>query len=82
VLLRGERLPPLSCGTRWWGRSILAPLGFRPEPDLDEDILGETLGLNDGDVVLLTEAGAERIPRAAFGPVSRAGVRLASRERH
>jgi hypothetical protein len=82
VLLRGERLPPFSGGSRWWGHRILVPLGFRPEPDLAEGILLDALGLNDGDVVLLTEAGAERIPQAAFGPVSRAGIRLAARERH
>jgi hypothetical protein len=82
VLLRGERLPPFAGGTRWWGRSVLVPLGFRPEPDLTEGILRDALGLNDGDVALLTEAGAERVPQAAFGPVSRAGIRLAARERH
>jgi hypothetical protein len=82
VLLRGERLPPFSGGVRWWGHSILVPLGFRPEPDLAEGILLDAFGLNDENVVLLTEAGVERIPRAAFGPVSRAGIRLAARERH
>jgi hypothetical protein len=82
VLLLGERLPPVSGAARWWGRSILVPLGFRPEPHLAEGILRDALTLDDGDVALLTDAGAERIPHAAFGPVSRAGIRLAARERH
>ncbi len=76
VLLLGERLPPLAAGERFWGRSLLLPLGFRAEPDLGEDALREALGLG-GDVGLLTAEGLEVVARSAFGPVTRAGVRLA-----
>jgi hypothetical protein len=76
VLLLGERLPPLAAGERFWGRSLLVPLGFRPDPDLDEDALREALGLG-GDVGILTAEGLEVVPRGAFGALTRAGLRLA-----
>jgi hypothetical protein len=79
VLLLGERLPPLAAGERFWGRLLLLPLGFRADPDLGEDALREALGLG-GDVGLLTAEGLEVVPRGAFGPVTRAGVRLAVRQ--
>jgi hypothetical protein len=76
VLVLGERLPPLAAGERYWGRSLLVPLGFRADPDLTEDALREALGLG-GDVGILTAEGLEVVPRSAFGPLTRAGVRLA-----
>jgi hypothetical protein len=78
VLLLGERLPPLAGGERCWGRSLLVPLGYRPEPDLGEDSLREALGLGGNiEVGLWTEEGLEVVPRSALGPMTRAGVRLA-----
>jgi hypothetical protein len=77
VLVLGKRLPPLSAGERWWGDGVLVPLGFRPEPNLPEGVLRQALGLEDGDAALLGVDGAERVPAEAFGPMSRAGVRLA-----
>jgi hypothetical protein len=79
VLVRGERLPPMPGGERWWGGDVLVPLGFRPEPELAGDVLRHVLGLADGEVALLDGQGAEVVPAGAFGPVSRAGIRLASR---
>jgi MoxR-vWA-beta-propeller ternary system domain bpX2 len=81
ALVRGERLPTLAASPRWWGRDVLVPLGFRPEPDLAEEILRQVMGLGEGDVALLTNEGADVVPAAAFGPVSRAGIRLAVREK-
>jgi hypothetical protein len=79
VLVRGERLPPMPGGERWWGGDVLVPLGFRPEPELAGDVLRQVLGLADGEVALLDGEGAEVVPGGAFGPVSRAGIRLAAR---
>jgi hypothetical protein len=75
VLVVGERLPPI-VGERFWGRTVLVPLGFRPEPDLGEEVLREALAAGD-DIIVLTEDGAERIAGGAFGRVTRAGARLA-----
>ncbi len=78
VLVRGGRLPAVA-GERWWGRSVLVPLGYRPEPGLPEGVLASALGLADGDAALLRAEGAEVVSAATFGPVSRAAVRLAAR---
>jgi hypothetical protein len=80
VLLLGARLPPLADGVRYWGATVLVPLGFRPQPALPEGALREALGLGPGEWALLHEDGAEVMPRAAFRPVTRAGVRRALRE--
>jgi hypothetical protein len=79
VLLVGRPLPPLPAGLRLWGEHLLVPLGFRPEPALPEATLIEALGVADDDLVVLGAEGAEVVPRAAFAPLTRAGVRLALR---
>jgi hypothetical protein len=78
VLLRGGRLPAVA-GERWWGRSVLVRLGFRPEPELPEAVLASALGLTEGSAALLRAGGVEVVPASAFGPTSRAAVRLAAR---
>ena len=40
-MLRGERLPAIAGGARFWGDLVLAPLGFRPKPDLPEPADGQ-----------------------------------------
>jgi hypothetical protein len=77
VLLRGERLPPLSAAKRYWGRTILTPLGFRPEPEVSEG----ALRLRDEEIALLGEDGFEAIDARLFQPLTRAGARLAAGER-
>src|SRR5690242_7899362 len=39
ALVRGRPLPPLAGCRRYWGRTVLAPLGLRPEPGLPEPAL-------------------------------------------
>jgi hypothetical protein len=78
VVLRGE-LPPLP-GARFWGGRVLLPLGQRIEPDLAEGVLASALGLQAGEVALWTAEGVEVLAAEAFGPVSRAGMRLAGEE--
>ncbi len=80
VLLRGPALPGTLDGERFWGDSVLIPLGRRPEPDLPESVLAAALELCDGAVAMVAADGVEVVPGAAFGPVSRAGVRLLKRE--
>ncbi len=81
ALVRGERLPELPDGERFWGGVVLTPLGFRPEPALAERELGRAIGLADGDLALLTAAGAELIDVGLFRRLTRAGLHLALRER-
>lgn len=80
VLLRGERLPALLSAERYWGRSILTPLGFRPEPEASEGVLREALRLQNEEIALLGENGFEVIDAQRLHPLTRAGVRLALRE--
>jgi hypothetical protein len=77
VLLVGRPLPPLPEAERFWGAGVLVPLGFRPEPDLPEATLRHALGAGEETSLVLTAEGAEVVPLAAFGRLSRAGVRLA-----
>jgi hypothetical protein len=55
----------------------MLPLGFRADPDLSESALRRLVGAGPDELVVLDAAGYERIPRAAFRPLGRAGIRLA-----
>jgi hypothetical protein len=77
VLLRGRRLPPIVGGERFWGERVLAPLGFRAEPDLPEPALRRALGTAADMLLVLRAEGVEVVPLDAFRPLTRAGVRLA-----
>ena len=77
VLVRGEKLPAVAAGTRFWGVLVLVPLGFRPEPDLPEAALRGALGTGEEALLVLSDEGGEEVPLAAFRPLTRAGVRLA-----
>jgi hypothetical protein len=76
VFLLGQRLPSLP-GERFWGKGLLSPLGFRPEPDLPEAALRRALGVNSRDIVVLEADAYEVIARDSFQTLTRAGVRLA-----
>lgn len=80
AVLLGERLPAIPAATRFWGDAVLVPVGFRAEPALPDAALREAAGAAADEVLLLDERGAEVIPRAAFEPLTRAGVRLGARE--
>jgi hypothetical protein len=72
------RLPALEGGQRFWGCDVLIPLGFRTEPNLADRALRQAVGAKPDDLVILDDDGTELIPRQAFRPLSRAGIRLAS----
>jgi hypothetical protein len=69
-------LPPLATGERFWGESVLVPLGQRPEPDLPPLVLREALGIGSDELLLLTATAAEVIPLEVVQPLQRASLRL------
>ncbi len=75
VFLLGATLPALAGGVRLWGRRVLMPLGFRPEPELSEESLRTALGVSADELLLLDHDGAEAVMRDAFRPLSRAAIR-------
>jgi hypothetical protein len=78
VLVIGEAamLPAAVGGSRFWGVDVMIPLGFRADPELSESALRRLLGAALDELVILDGTGYERIPRGAFRPLSRAGIRL------
>jgi hypothetical protein len=80
TVLLGARLPVVPAATRFWGDDLLVPVGYRPDPDLPSAVLRAAVGAGGGELVLLDEGGADVIPREAFEPLTRAGLRLALRD--
>ena len=68
VWLTGEQLPALAGGERFWGKRVLVPLGFRPDPDWPESALLAAAECGDDEALILTADGAEVLPRSAFAP--------------
>jgi hypothetical protein len=81
AVLRGHYLPMLAEARRFWGARVLAPLGYRPEPELPENALLAALGAEGDCLAMLDLDGVELLPVHAFEPLTRAGVRLALAER-
>ena len=70
----------LAGAQRYWGKRVLVPLGFRPDPELSEAVLLEACGAGRNEIVLLDSRGTIVIAESAFEPLTRAGLRLAARE--
>jgi hypothetical protein len=81
VILRGSALPSIPGATRYWGESVLVPIGFRPDPDLPPGMIRAAVRAADDEIVLLTETGADLVSVAVFEPLTRAGLRLRLRGR-
>ena len=64
-------------GLRFLGVHLLVPLGFRAYPELPERAFCHAVGAGPNDLIVLDDEGYELIPRDAFQPLSRAGIRLA-----
>jgi hypothetical protein len=77
ALLLGDRLPFAPAGTRFWGETVLAPVGFRPDPPLPPAVIRDAVGAAADELVFMTEAAVEIVPRAAFAPLTRPKLRLA-----
>jgi hypothetical protein len=75
VLLTGQGLPPID-GERFWGESLLCPLGFAPDPDLPESALLQAIGASAGELALMRREAVDIIPRDAFRALTRASARL------
>jgi MoxR-vWA-beta-propeller ternary system domain bpX2 len=71
-------LPHFPESVRYWGGDLLVPLGFRADPALPAGAIRGAVGAGEGDLVVIDEHGIELIARAAFQPLTRAGIRLAS----
>jgi hypothetical protein len=76
ALVFGVDLPPLIEGTRFWGRDVLIPLGYVPDPALPESTLKEAAGLQADEMLLWQPEQIEVIERAMLSPLTRAGLRL------
>jgi hypothetical protein len=79
AVLIGSQLPSIPKATRYWGVDVLAPIGFRPEPNLPAIALRLVVDVESDELVFLNDEGAMVLPRKAFEPLSRAGIRLAVR---
>jgi hypothetical protein len=75
-LLLGDNLPLLD-GHRFWGREVLIPLGYAPEPALPESALREAAGLQEDEILLWRPEQVEAIDRTLLAPLTRAALRLA-----
>ena len=81
AILRGDRLPSIRGATRYWGTTLLVPLGSRPDPDLPPSVIRAACGVGSDALLVLDESGAVVVPEAAFTPLTRAGIRLAAEPR-
>ena len=77
VLVLGT-LPPIARAERFWGDTVRLPLGFTLRPALGPASVRELLQAAAGDHAFWHADGVEVVPDAAFGPASRAGIRLAA----
>jgi hypothetical protein len=81
ILIVGDHLPLVDSSERFWGRLVLVPLGSRPDPDLPEAALREAAAAVAEELLVVRPTGVEAVPREAFGPLSRAALRLAVEDR-
>jgi hypothetical protein len=79
AILLGSHLPSIFRATRYWGDEVFVPIGFRPEPDLPAAALRMVVGTEADELVFLDDEGVRVVPRKAFEPLTRAGIRLALR---
>ncbi len=77
VIARNASLPEIPDGSRYWGDSVLIPIGFRTDPELAETSMREVVGALPDELVILDTASRELIPREAFRTLRRAGIRTA-----
>lgn len=74
LLILGRNLPLIVDGDRFWGESVLAPLGWRVKPELEEDLIRAVCGVVADEVLVIRESRFEAVPRAAFATPSKAAL--------
>ena len=77
LMVLGKKLPWLDQAERFWGISVLVPIGFRPEPCLAESDLRRAAGIAEADVLILRPERLEIFARDRFTPLTHASLRLA-----
>ena len=80
LFVLGKSLPRIDGDERFWGRSVLVPLGFRPSPDFSESALRTLVGVAESDLLVIRKDGCERIAQDCFTTLSHGALRLAARE--
>jgi hypothetical protein len=80
LFVLGKKLPWIDGADRFWGRTVLVPLGYRPEPQLSEAALRNLAGVADSDLLVLRPGGCDIIAQDHFAPLTHAALRLAQLE--
>ena len=80
LFVLGKALPWIDGGERFWGRSVLVPIGYRPAPDFGESALRMLIGVAESDLLVIRHSGCERIAQDRFGTLTHGALRLAARE--
>jgi hypothetical protein len=80
LLVLGNNLPWLEDGERFWGRSVLVPIGFRPQPFLVEADLRRAAGIDSSDLLILRSERSELVATDQFSYLTHAALRLARAE--
>ncbi len=89
ALILGRDLPPWPGSIRYWGDRVLVPIGFQLRPNLAEPAILDALGSSGFEVFRFVlgdddpsdDSTVEAIPFDVFRPLSRAGIRIALRDR-
>jgi hypothetical protein len=80
LLAVGKDLPWVQSAERFWGRSVLAPIGFCPAPHLSEADLRRGLAVAETDLLILRHGRIETIEKNLFCYLTHAVLRLAHAE--
>jgi MoxR-vWA-beta-propeller ternary system domain bpX2 len=78
LIVLGKKLPWLEPGERFWGQSVLTPIGYRWRPRLAEADLRQALGVAESDLLVLRQDRGEIIARDSFGYLTHAALRIAA----
>jgi hypothetical protein len=80
LLVLGKSLPWIEGGERFWGRSVLVPVGRRPTPNFSEAALRTLVGVAESDLLVIRQSGCELIAQDSFETLTHGALRLAARE--
>lgn len=78
VLVLGENVPPIPEGTRFYGESVLLPLGYQLDPELTDTEVRSLLDSSQDEIVLITADDAQLIAKSLINRLTRSAIRLAA----